>query len=76
MKTDIERVEKLGEEIGYGHMMSLASSLWRKKLKNEGHPIGGAFVPTILDCLGSTNKRMAEKSAKHYDNIIENGRAK
>jgi len=27
LKTEIEKVKKLGDEIGYGHLMSLASSL-------------------------------------------------
>ena len=45
---EIEKVKQLGDEIGYGHLMELASALWRKKLKYSGMPESGAFVTTII----------------------------
>ena len=45
--SDIEKVKKLGDEIGYGHLMELASALWRKDMLEKNFPISGVFVPTI-----------------------------
>lgn len=42
-------VKQLGEEIGYGNMMSWASALWRKLLTDRDLPESGAFVPRILE---------------------------
>jgi len=47
MKEEMLKVKELGEEIGYGNLMSFASALWRKELSNMNHPILGAFVPRI-----------------------------
>lgn len=47
MKSDIEKVQELGEDIGYGNMMNLACTLWRIKLKQTGVSETGAFVPVL-----------------------------
>lgn len=47
-KTEIEKVKALGEQIGYGNLMSWASALWRRCLKDSNLPTNGAFVPTIV----------------------------
>ena len=49
-KDEIKAVKKLGNEIGYGHLMSLASAIWRHNLE-EKYPGtgGGAFIPTIMN---------------------------
>lgn len=47
-QEEIKRVKQLGDEIGYGHLMSIASALWRKDLKEMNIPEEGAFVPTIF----------------------------
>ena len=47
MKEEMLKVKELGEEIGYGNLMSFASALWTKELSNMNHPILGAFVPRI-----------------------------
>lgn len=39
-----EVVSKLGEAIGYGHMMQLAEKLWAASLEEKGHPRGGEFA--------------------------------
>jgi hypothetical protein len=44
---EILDVKELGEKIGYGNMMAVASALWRKSLKDKGYPTGGAFIPVI-----------------------------
>ena len=47
IQHDILRVKELGELIGYGNMMSLASALWRKKLIESGTPPSGAFIAAL-----------------------------
>lgn len=47
-RRECEAVKRLGDEIGYGNMMTIASALWAKMLIDEGWGDGGAFYPTIL----------------------------
>lgn len=61
MKNEVLKVKELGEVIGYGNMMSIASALWRKSLKQKGFPIEGAFIPTIGE-LGDDER--------NYDKIV------
>lgn len=63
IKKEFEQVKELGERIGYGNMMSMASALWRKSLKDSGVPTYGAFIPVIGE-LGEDEKR--------YDKYLEN----
>ena len=46
-----QAVSELGELIGYGRMMQLASKLWQESLKAKGYPPGGAF--SVGPCIGS-----------------------
>lgn len=50
-ERNMKAVEALGEQIGYGNLMSWASALWRRKLKECGLPENGAFVPRCTDKL-------------------------
>lgn len=43
-----KEVKELGEKIGYGELMSLASILWAANLIDNGLPDIGAFYPTSL----------------------------
>lgn len=47
-KRECEEVKRLGDQIGYGNMMTIASVLWAKMLIDEGWTDSGAFYPTIL----------------------------
>jgi len=47
-KREVEAVKRLGDQIGYGNMMTIASALWAKMLIDEDLGDGGAFYPTIL----------------------------
>jgi hypothetical protein len=69
-KQEIEVVKKLGEQIGYGHLMSLASALWRQKLKETGTPISGAFVPTSINFIEEVYKVDTINSISSYDELI------
>ena len=47
-KREVEEVKRLGDQIGYGNMMTIASALWAKMLLDEWGTDSGAFYPTIL----------------------------
>ena len=47
IEQEREAVKLLGEAMGYGNMMLLASDLWKEMLIQEGYPISGAFVPAL-----------------------------
>ena len=47
-RRECEEVKRLGDQIGYGNMMTIASALWAKMLIDEGWTDSGAFFPTIL----------------------------
>lgn len=50
---DVYAVKRLGDEIGYGHLMALAHELWAKYLEEKGLPRKGAHCavgyPMIKD---------------------------
>ena len=71
MKGEIKKVEELGEDIGYGHLMCLASALWRKKLSETG-TISGAFIPVTNDMIvkDSDIQKIVKDEIKLYDKII------
>ena len=46
VKRAWEEVKQLGEKIGYGELMSLASIIWAAKLTDQGLPDAGAFYAT------------------------------
>ena len=39
---DVYAVKRLGDEIGYGHLMALAHELWARYLEEKGLPREGA----------------------------------
>lgn len=45
--TEKEAVKQLGEQIGYGNMMHLASELWKEDMIANGYPVSGVFVPAL-----------------------------
>jgi hypothetical protein len=71
LKSEVKAVKELGEQIGYGHMMALASALWRKSLKEKGYPESGAFVATILQCVEKEMAEATKGEREMYDGFIE-----
>jgi hypothetical protein len=45
--TDREAVKQLGDQIGYGNMMYLASELWKELMIATGDPTTAGFVPAF-----------------------------
>jgi hypothetical protein len=71
-KIEILSVKNLGEVIGYGQLMCLASALWRESLKEKGYPIMGAFVPTIRDFIEDPETlEMIDRDIIFYDKYIK-----
>lgn len=65
-KQEIQAVKALGERIGYGNMMSIASALWANNLKDKYDlPINessGAFVPVCIFQLKKSEKKRTLES--------------
>lgn len=70
MKNEIMAVKLLGESIGYGSMMTIASALWRKDLKDHGYPESGAFTPTVSMLLNDEGLEIFERERVVYDKLI------
>lgn len=60
-EKNVESVKRLGDAIGYGEMMVIASRLWQKKLECMRLPKSGAFVPVILN-----KKKIVTIDGKEY----------
>lgn len=71
LESEVQMVKAIGDKIGYGHLMELASALWRKDLREKGYPESGAFVPTILSCVEKEMAQQTESERKMYDGFIE-----
>lgn len=71
LAAEIELVRQVGEDIGYGHLMSLASALWRKKLRDTGAPESGAFVATGIIFVDENRRDVVEESTEQYDGLIK-----
>lgn len=71
IENQIKTVKEIGEQIGYGHLMFLASSLWRKSLIEKGYPESGAFVPTLIAFIKEERRNFPEGEQKAYDELIE-----
>ena len=72
-KEQVQILKKLGDEIGYGHLMALASALWRKKLCDEhGERYkSGAFIP-VVDCVVEPQHlRKIKSELELYDGIVK-----
>ena len=69
---EVGAVQRLGDQIGYGHLMWLASALWRRKLVKdwgEGHE-KGAFLPTISVLLNEEGLDVFQQQSGIYDEIV------
>lgn len=68
LKQQAAEVKRLGERIGYGNMMAMASALWRKSLTEQGFPTDGAHVPTLKSFI---KKGLHDpKEDQIYDEIV------
>jgi len=68
---EISAVKALGEQIGYGHLMELASALWRKSLEQKGYPTSGAFVTALESDVKKIRTEQYEKEKAIYDELVK-----
>ena len=70
-KNEVQVVKSLGQSIGYGHLMQLASTLWANDLESHGLPRSGAHVPSVMPLLTEEGKKIAENSDNEYRCLIQ-----
>lgn len=73
MNREVELVKQLGDHIGYGQLMCIASALWRKTLKdNYPGTEDGAFIPTLLMDLKDDEdiQRITKEDIDFYDKYV------
>lgn len=70
---EVAAIKRIGDKIGYGHLMSLASALWRRQLAQEYNEkfAEGAFVPTLKMLVVEDWQENIEKENKLYDEIVK-----
>jgi hypothetical protein len=72
LRAEMQSVKQLGEQIGYGNLISWASALWRSSLRKQGFTDSGAFIGVCecsikSDCLDRVHKQEAV-----YDTLLSN----
>jgi hypothetical protein len=75
-KREVLAVKALGEKIGYGNMMSIASALWQLDLKDRHNLDIGAFIPTItLNMKKKEGEKAIEEQkrrAEYFKKMLKN----
>ncbi len=71
IKREVAVLEMLGDNIGYGHLMALATALWRRKLKAEGLPENAAFIGVCDISIKKDRLKSVMKEVHMYDEIIK-----
>ena len=73
LEDEIVAVYNLGQKIGFGNMMNLASSIWRVIARSKGNPVSGVFDPVLPGEVVYENRahrdRAAVKKAVTDENI-------
>lgn len=74
LKIEITLVKNLGDQIGYGNLMGLASALWRKALIDSGCPKEltelSVFVPVSIAGVKDEWLDEVKGSASIYDSYV------
>lgn len=68
LKNEILMVRQIGDQIGYGHLMALASALWKIKLGGGD----GAFIPTIALFIKDEHREIIDQESKNYEALVKN----
>jgi hypothetical protein len=63
-KEEVVAVKQLGEKIGYGNIMSIASALWQLDLEKKHGLDSGAFIPTIIQLMKPAEGKKAQAEQK------------
>ena len=71
IKQQAAVIETLGDSIGYGHLMALATALWRRKLKAQGLPESVAFIGVCDISIKDDRLDSVMKEVRMYDEIVK-----
>lgn len=72
-EQEINAVKELGEAIGYGNLMDIASALWAMKLSTDGNE-RIMHVPTVQPCMKKKDwKRKREEVLGRIEEIKSYG---
>ena len=71
LKHEIEIVKRLGNQIGYGHLMQLASTLWANELEAKGLPRSGAHTPSVFPLMTEEGKQISIDADNLYRTLIK-----
>lgn len=67
-KHEVLAVKALGENIGYGHLMSLTTALWRRQLGEKMK--SGAFIG-VCDCsIKKAHLKSLQGELELYDRLV------
>ena len=67
---EVEAVKNLGDKIGYGNMMAIASVLWRESLRQNGYPLTGACIPVLESDIKSGCKDLYQRETKRMEKLL------
>lgn len=67
---EVDAVRNLGEKIGYGNMMAIASALWRENLRQNKYPICGACIPVLESDIKSGCKGLYQRETSRMERLI------
>ena len=71
LKHEIDIVKRLGSQMGYGHLMQLASTLWANDLEIHGLPRSGAHSPSVFPLMTEEGKQIAIDADNLYRTLIK-----
>lgn len=71
-REQINTIKNIGDQIGYGHLMHIASALWRNSLQEKMISKDGAFVPTLTMCIKKDDIEIVQKDIDLYDMLVRN----
>lgn len=71
LKYDVAIIRRLGRQMGYGHLMQLASTLWANDLETYGLPRSGARVPSGFPLMTEEGQQLAIHEDNLYRTLIE-----
>lgn len=69
---NIKIIKELGEEIGYGNLMWIASALWERSLKDNNYPTTGVFRPTLKCLMNEDGQQMSVVDSLMYRKKVNN----
>ncbi len=67
-------VKLVGTKIGYGNLMNIAATLWRRHMRDAGYPESGAFYPTCPSMIDHDVSSEIMNGDRELDKMMDEGR--